>query len=176
MVDQAGQALGRPALGVDVLGLEHLLDQPLLIVGVEDGEVGLQPDQLGVAAQDLGGDRVEGAQPAQALGRRADQVGDPLAHLARRLVGEGDGQQLPRPGPAGGQDVGQAGGQHPGLAGAGAGQHQHRALDRLDRRALLGVQAVQIVGRPRVDAGEVADAGGGKDSDKADLTTFAEHM
>ncbi len=43
----------------------------------------------------------------------ADDVGDPLAHLARGLVGEGDDQQLPRPGPAGGQDVGQAGGQHP---------------------------------------------------------------
>ena len=66
--------LRRPALGVDVLGLEQLLEQPLLVVGVEDGEARLQPHQLGVAAQDLGGDRVEGAEPAQALGRRADQV------------------------------------------------------------------------------------------------------
>ncbi len=51
-------------------------------------------------------------------------------------------------GPAGRQDVGQPGGQHAGLAGAGAGQHQHRAVDGLDGGALLGVQPLQIV-RPR---------------------------
>jgi hypothetical protein len=90
LVDQAGQHLGRPTLGVDVLGFQQLLEQPLLIVVVEDGVVRLQPDQLGMAAQDLGGHRVEGAQPAQALGLGADDVGDPLAHLARGLVGEGD--------------------------------------------------------------------------------------
>ena len=106
MVDQAGQRLGRPALGVDVLGLKHLLDQAFLIVGVEDGVVRLQAHQFGMAAQDLGGDGVERAQPAQPFGRGADDVRDPLAHLARGLVGEGDGQKLPRPGPAGGQDVG----------------------------------------------------------------------
>ena len=42
------------------------------------------------------------------------------------------------------QDVGDAGGQHARLAGAGAGQHQHRAVQRLDRLALLGVEAVEI--------------------------------
>ena len=90
------RCLGRPPLGVDVGGDDQLLQQPLHVVGVEDGVVRLEPHELGVAAQDLGGDRVEGAQPAQVLGVAADQVGDPLAHLARRLVGEGDGQQLPR--------------------------------------------------------------------------------
>ena len=160
MVDQAGHRLGRPALGVDVLGLQNLLDQPFLVVGVEDGEVRLQPNQFGVAAQDLGGDRVEGAKPAQALGGRADDVGDPLAHLARGLVGEGDDQQFPRLGSAGGQDVRQSRGQNAGLAGARARQHQHRPLGRLDRRALLGVQALEIVGTAH--AREVADAGGGE--------------
>ena len=69
---------------------------------------------------------------------------DALLHLARRLVGEGDGEDLPGPGLAGGEDMGEPGGQHPGLAGAGAGQHQQRAVDRLDHGgALLGVEALR---------------------------------
>jgi hypothetical protein len=159
VVDQAGEMARRPALCVDVLSFQELLDQPLLIVDVDDRVVGLQSDKLGVPAQDLGGDRVEGAKPAQALGLAADQVGDARAHLARRLVGEGDRQQLPGAGPAGGEDMGEARGQHAGLARAGPGQHQHRALGRLDRAPLLGVQSGQIVAR-RVHAREVADTGG----------------
>ena len=65
-----------------------------LVVGVEDGEVRLQADQLGVAAQDLGADGVEGAEPGHALGGAADQRADALLHLARGLVGEGHGQDL----------------------------------------------------------------------------------
>ena len=54
-----------------------------------------------------------------------------------------------RPRPALAQDVGDARGQHAGLAGAGAGQHQNRAVQRLDRLALLGIEAVEILrGRP----------------------------
>ena len=53
---------------------------------------------------------------------------DALLHLARGLVGEGDGEDLARPGLAGGDEVGEAGGQRGGLAGAGAGEDQHRAL------------------------------------------------
>ncbi len=140
VVDQAGEVARGPALGVDVLGLQQLLDQPLLVVDVDDGEARLQPHQLGVAAQNLRGDRVEGADPAQPLGHRPDDVGDPRAHLAGGLVGEGDRQQLPRPGAASGEDVRQPRRQHPGLAGAGARQHQHRPVDRLHGLALLRVQ------------------------------------
>ena len=80
-----------------LLGLEQLLDQADLVVGVEDGEVGLQADQLGVAAQDLHADRVEGAEPGHALDHLADHLADALLHLARRLVGEGDGEDFARP-------------------------------------------------------------------------------
>ena len=79
VVDQAGEMARRPALGVDVLGFQQLLDQPLLVVDVDDGVARLQPDQFGVAAQDLRGDGMEGADPAQALGGGADDRGDPLA-------------------------------------------------------------------------------------------------
>ena len=71
---------------------------------------------------------------------------DALLHLARRLVGEGDGEDLARPGLAGGDQVGEAGGQRGGLAGAGAGQHQHRALGRQHRLALRRVEAGEIGG------------------------------
>ena len=39
-------------------------------------------------------------------------------------------------------------GQHAGLAGARAGQHEKRAVDRLDRCPLLGVQPIEIAARP----------------------------
>ena len=52
-VDQAGEQARRPALLVDVLGLDDLPHQAELVVDVEDGEVRLQADELGVAAQDL---------------------------------------------------------------------------------------------------------------------------
>ena len=102
------------------------------------------PTSLGVAAQNFHADRVEGAEPRHALDDVADDVADAALHLARRLVGEGDGEDFARPGAAGGQNVGDAHGEHAGLAGAGAGQHQHRAVERLDREPLLGIKAGEI--------------------------------
>ena len=146
VVDEASQYTRGPPLLVDALGVEQLLDQPDLVGDVEDGEVALQPDQLGVAAQDLDADGVEGAEPRHALDHLADVFADPLLHLARRLVGEGDGEDFGGPRPAQAQDVRDAGGEDAGLAGSGAGQHQHRAVQRLDRELLLGVQPGEIRG------------------------------
>ena len=139
-----GEHPRRPALLVELLGLQELLDQADLVVDVEDGEVVLQADQLGMAAQDLDADRVEGAEPGHALDDLADHLADALLHLARRLVGEGDGEDFARLRAAEVEDMGDAGGQHPGLAGSGAGQHQHRAVQRLHRLALLGVEIGEI--------------------------------
>ena len=147
-VDQHGQHARRPALLVDVLGFEQLLEQPDLVVDVEDGEIGLEPDQLGMAAQDFHADRMEGAEPRHALDHVADDLADAVLHLARRLVGEGDGEDFARPGAAGGEDVGDAHGEHARLAGAGAGQHQHRAVERLDREPLLGIEPGEIGAPP----------------------------
>ena len=99
-VDHPGQRARGPALLVDAFGIDELLHQPDLVVGVEDGEVGFQPGQLGVAAQHARGDGMERAQPLHALDHAADQRADALLHLARGLVGEGHGQDLPRPGAA----------------------------------------------------------------------------
>ena len=47
------------------------------------------------------------------------------------------------------QQVGDPGGQRPGLAGAGAGEDQHRPVERLDGGALVGVEAVEVGRRSR---------------------------
>ena len=152
VVDEPGQHPRRPALLVDVLGGDELLEQPQLVVGVEDGEARLQvqvahADEFGVAAQDLDADRVEGAEPRHPLDRLAQKLRDPRLHLARGLVGEGHGEDAAGGGPALGQKMCDAGGQRAGLAGAGAGEQQDRAVQRLDRGALRGVQPVEIGGR-----------------------------
>ena len=60
--------------------------------------------------------------------------------------------------------MGDAGGEHACLAGAGAGQHQHGTFGGFHRLALLGVQPLQIVGRVVVALagghGAGGDAGG----------------
>ena len=146
-VDLMREGAGGPALVVDVLGFQNLLHQPDLVVGVENGEGRFQANQFGVAAQYFRGNGMECAQPRHALRHRAGQVRDTFLHLARGLVGEGDGENFMGAGAGGGDDVGDAGGEHARLAGARPCQHQHRAVHRLNRLALLGVQPRHI-GRP----------------------------
>ena len=59
------------------------------------------------------------------------------------------------------EDMGDAAGQHARLAGAGAGQHQHRTIQRFHRLALLGIEAGEILrGRSRPGArGDAASRG-----------------
>ena len=62
-LDDRQQGARGPAPRVEVRGLDHLLQETQLVVGIEDGEVGPQPDQLGVAAQQARAERMEGAEP-----------------------------------------------------------------------------------------------------------------
>ena len=142
-LDHAEHQPRRPALRIDVLCCQQLLDQADLVVGVEDREIALQPDQLGMPAQQTRGHGVEGTKPP-ALDRRADQGRDPVLHLARRPVGEGDGEDLAGPGAPGRQQMGQSRGQDTGLAGAGPGQHQDRPVQCFGGLALFRVQIVEI--------------------------------
>src|SRR5262249_50715962 len=80
-VDHGREHPRRPSLLVDVLGVKQLLEQPDLIVGVEYCEGGLQVDKLGVPAQDLHADGMEGAEPWHALDHAADQLADASLHL-----------------------------------------------------------------------------------------------
>jgi len=122
-----------------------LLQEPHLIVDIEHGEIGFELHQLGVEAQDAAADRVKGAEPRHALHGLAKHLAEPQLHLARRFVGERHRQDFMRARPALTQDVGDPRGQHAGLAGAGAGQHQDWSVQRLDCLALFGIEPVQIL-------------------------------
>ena len=133
---------------INPFGLDQLLQHAQLIVGVDDREIGLEADQFGVAAQHLGGNRVESAEPGHALDRRADQLADTLAHFARGAVGEGDAEDLAWPGQAAAHQMRQPAGERRRLAGTGTRQHQHRALGGQNCLALGRVQPVdERVGR-----------------------------
>ena len=127
-VDEIGELAGGPALFVNVMGGEKLLEKPDLVIRIENGKAGFEPRQFRMIAQDLDADGMEGAEPGHAFHHAADEVADALLHFARRLVGEGHRQHLVGPGLVGGQDMGEPGGQHPGFAGAGAGQHEQGAF------------------------------------------------
>jgi hypothetical protein len=134
-------------------GADQLLEHAELVVGVEDGEVGLRPTSSAWLRSIARSDRVEGAEPGHALDRAAGDLRDALLHLARGLVGEGDGEDLARPGLAGGDQMGEARGQRGGLARAGAREDQHRALGRQHGLALRRVQAGQGQGASGEGAG-----------------------
>jgi hypothetical protein len=124
---------------------QQLLHQAQLVVGVEDGEIGFEPDEFGVAAQSL--TPMEWKVPSHGMPSTAPPMRTPMRSFISRAallvkVTERicDGQAL-----AGGENMGDAGGQHAGLAGAGAREHQQRPVEGLDRLALLGVER----GEPR---------------------------
>ena len=84
-VDDGGQLPRGPAFVIYVCGLHQLFQQAQLVVGIEDREVRFQvdtvartsnqisfwvdPDQLGMTAQQLHADGVERAQPRHAFNR-----------------------------------------------------------------------------------------------------------
>ena len=70
----------------------------------------------------------------------ADQRLDALAHLPRRLVGEGHREHLVRLGVAVADEVRDAVGDDARLAGARAGQDQQRPVAMQHRFALFGIQ------------------------------------
>ena len=108
------------------------------VVGVEDRELALEPERLAVLAQQPHPERVEGADQ-HVLGGLADQLARALAHLGRRLVGEGDGRDPIRrqPGLDQASDLVR---DHPRLARAGTGQHQAGAAEVIDGIELGDVQ------------------------------------
>ncbi len=139
----------RPAFFVELFGFQYLLDEADLVVDVQNREIRLQADHFGVAAQDFHANRMERAHPRHALDHLADHLADAVLHLARRLVGEGDGQDLARMRAAEIEDVGDARGQNAGFSGSRAGQHQDRPVQGLHCFPLLGIEVAEIGRAPR---------------------------
>ncbi len=143
---QPGKLPRGPALFVEPLRLDELLDEPDLVVRIEDREVRRKPHKLGMAAQNAHADGVERAEPGHALHRAAHKLAHALFHLARGLVGEGHGENFVRARAVRPEDVRDARGQHPRFACACARQNEHRAIQPLDSLALLGVQTFEVRG------------------------------
>ena len=158
------QHAGGPALFVYAFGFQYLFQQADLVVGIQNGEAGFQADQFSMFAQDAGAQCVEGSQP-HPLCRRANQMGDALAHFLGGLVGEGDAQDLIGLGLALMQNLRKPGGQHAGLAGASPCQYQNGSVNYLHRQALGIVQSVQPgrrrgIAAPRIGGGWAAGHSG----------------
>ena len=123
--------------------VEHAANRGERITFVENRKIAIVAERVAFLAQDSRAGRMKRADPRL---RRvvADQRRDPLAHLAGGLVGERDRQHLEWRRLALGQDVGDTVGQHAGLARAGAGQDEDRAVGGEHRGALFRIQFVEI--------------------------------
>jgi hypothetical protein len=79
------------------------------------------------------------------VGAAAEQRRDALAHLARRLVGEGNGEDAPGRHALVRHKVGDAVCDHARLAAAGPGDDQHRAFGGRDSAALFRIEVREHV-------------------------------
>ena len=133
---------GREPLVVEVQVAQHVPAQAHRVALVVDGEAARVVDVGGVAAQDAHAGRVERRHP-HTLRHRPNEGADAVAHLAGGLVGEGDGQDLERRQAVMVDQVGDAMGEHAGLARPRPGHHQKRSAGMGDRLVLGRVQVLQ---------------------------------
>ena len=135
----------RPArvqqLGVDVHLLEEGGHEAPLVAVVQDGELRVDPALFPVAPQHPEAEGVEGGDEEPA-GPDAGDLHDALPHLPRRLVGEGDGQDLGGMGPFRLDEVGEAVGEGAGLAAARPGEDHQGAFGARDGLPLPVVEGV----------------------------------
>ena len=163
--DPVQQRAGLEPLRVEVELLGDVGHQSLLVGRVVDRErrlVGDSPEvQRGdLLAQDADAGGVERRDPHDP-GPPADQLLDPVLHLGRGLVGEGDGQDRSGVRLALADQPGDPTGQHPGLAGARARDDEQRAALVDDRGALGLVEPLEqlLVGRSAETASRQARRG-----------------
>jgi hypothetical protein len=125
------------------------------VVAVEDAEVLPEAEPLAVAAQHAHTKRMEGADRQRRRGACADQALGALAHLGRRLVGEGDRGNLRGRVPCFEQSRDLV---HDDarLARAGAGEHEAGSAKVMDRLELRRVERRRQRRRP---PGRPEDAG-----------------
>ena len=139
---------GRHLAGAGEPGVVHgQADEVELVLAVEDGEVGLIAQQRRRPPEQAIADVVERPGP-DPVGLLADQGFEPADHLPRRASGEGH-QHDRLGGHAGGDQVGDAEGDHPRLARSRPGQDQVVAVGRGHRCPLRLVQlALEVLAEP----------------------------
>ncbi len=145
---EAGRVAQRPVL-VE-LEVEQMLAQEDHGLGSrQDPDVGRQPELQRVLADDPIAECVEGRDRGVRIAVRHELV-DPRRHLLGRLVGEGQGEDLGRSRPAGGDEPGDASRDDLGLAGAGAGHDEQWPVAMGDRPELVLVEPAQQSVEPGV--------------------------
>ncbi len=143
-VDKARNGTRRKLFIGQLEAFQQAFDHSLLVLGIENLEGRRQAGVTVMDAQKAVAQAMEGADPH---GTHIDrnQRGQAGLHLARRLVGEGHGQNTRRAGLGGGQQPGNTGGQHAGLAAAGTRQHQRGACRPGHGTQLFGIQTVEQI-------------------------------
>ena len=132
----------RPFLRRDAQPLHQALDHAERVILVVDRELRRAADTIGIAPQQPRADGVKGADP-HALRRAADEAPDAVAHLAGRLVGERDREDLVRRNILRLDQACDARREHARLARPCASQHEQRPVRVHDRGILVAVQAGQ---------------------------------
>ncbi len=153
--DVAVHAAWREALGIEPEVADDVAGEAHGVGLVVDRERARVAEHLGVAPEDAHARRVEGRHPHR-LDHRPDEVADALAHLGGGLVGERDGEDVRRPHALVDQ-VGDAVGEHAGLARAGTGDDEQRPVGVHDGVELIGVEPARERARPRAGLGEIVD-------------------
>ena len=128
---------------VDLLVERHLADDELqqaqAVGRVVDGIVGVVAQPVAFDAKDAGEDAVERAHPERGGLLGGDKRGDAVAHLAGRLVREGQGQDVPGV-HALLQEIGYLISEDARLAAARTGYDQRRRIRAEHGLALVGVE------------------------------------
>ena len=138
--DRGADALRRELLRVEVEVPHAHLDEAPGIGVVVDREGRAVSEHRGVASQHPNARAVEGGHPHPASHPAADEVLDPLLHLVGGLVGERDRQDLVRGHAPVTDEMGDAVGEHPGLARTGTGDDEHGTVGGRDGLALNGIE------------------------------------
>ncbi len=142
--DRVEDGARRVVLRRDAQALHDPLDDADGVILIVDREARRAPDEVRGAAKHPRADGVERAAPhANRLG--AEEASDALAHLARRLVGERDREDVLRVDAVMLDEVRDARRQHARLAGSGAGEHQHWSFEMEYRVALRGIETGEPV-------------------------------
>ena len=131
--------LGREALIVDAELFVQPLDGGQLVLGVQNLKGLRQVRQFPVGAQQAVAQAVKGANP-HAMHIDGQHGGEAGQHFLGGFVGERHRHQAAGGNLARLQQPGNAGGQHPGFARAGARQNQRMLWRQGDGRHLLGVE------------------------------------
>ena len=149
-IDEPLDLLRNPAAVVDLEVLQQALDQPQLVVRIDDLEILRQFCFLPVPPQQAVRKAVERADPEMTDGH-SEECLDAASHLRSRFVRKRDRKQPLRRDALDVDEPGSAMHEHAGLAAAGAGNDEGRLGRRGDRLALSLVQGFE-------DRGDVHEA------------------